>query len=131
MSGYVIRPLPSVTATAVTDGGATEKVVATLANVSTPGPEAEVNLFGHVNITTGTAATAVVVKVRRGTDTSGTEVGTAETDTLAAGNKESIPFNVVDTPGDIAGESYVVTVTETSATADGTVNYAYMGGYID
>ena len=131
MAGYVIRPLPSATATAVADGGAVETAVLTLSGVSVPGPGADVHLMGHVNVTAGTGATAIVVTVRRGTGTAGAIVGVAETDTLAAGNKESIPFDVVDAPGDVAGESYTVTTTETGATADGTVNYVTMGGYVD
>ena len=130
MAGLVPRELTPATATAVTDGGATETVVLTSAGVSTPGPNATVELHGVVNITTGTGGTAVVVNVRRGATASGTEVGTATTDTSTAGDKYTIPFSIEDTPGDVAGLVYSVTVTETGASADGTVNYAVIGGII-
>lgn len=131
MSGYSPIEVPTTAATAVTDGGATETVVLTSAAVSTPGSNASVSLHGVVNITVGTAGVAVVVRVRRGTTAAGTLVGTATTDTAVAASKYTIPFDVIDTPGDVAGQSYVVTVTETSASASGTVNYASIGGFID
>lgn len=128
MPGHNPTEIPVITATAVTDGGATETVVLTLSNVSTPGPGSAVNLFGVVNITVGTNGVAVVVRVRRGTTTSGTLIGTAQTDTGVATDKYTIPFDVEDNVGDEASASYVVTVTETSASADGTVNYVSIGG---
>lgn len=130
MAGYTPRGIPGEHAAAVTDGGATETVVLTLSDVNTPGPGATVNLYGVVNITTGTSSTDVVVRVRRGTTTGGTLIGTATTDTTTAADDYTIPFAVTDTPSDEANASYVVTVTETGAAADGTVNYVSLGGVI-
>ena len=110
------------TATSVTDGGATETVVLTIGGVETNDVQRTVYVHGSLVIDPGTAATAVVVKVRRGTTTAGTEVGSTETQTGAAGNKRVIPFDASDTPGEVSGQSYVVTIVETAATADGTVD---------
>lgn len=129
MAGFLPHVLPSVTASAVSDGGATETVVLTSRPVNTPGPHATVTLFGVVNLTVGTNGVAAVVRVRRGSLT-GTEIGTATTDTGVATDKYTIPFQVVDTSIDEAGAVYVVTVQETSASADGTVNYVTIGGLI-
>ena len=131
MSGYQTRAITSASATAVTDAGATEHVVLTLTGIETPGRNTTVNLIGVLNITVGTNGVAVVVKVRRGTTTSGVEVGTSTTDTGVATDKYTIPIAVTDTLADSAGASYVVTVTETSASADGTVNYVSLGGYMN
>lgn len=125
-----IREIVPTTATAVTDGGATEKVILASSAVSTNYGDSKVTLHGVVNLTPGTAATNVVLRVRRGSGTGGTEVGTATTDTATAGDDYTIPFSVVDQPGEVAGQVYSVTVTETTASADGTVNYAVVGGLV-
>lgn len=130
MTGYAPSEITVSTATAVTDGGAVETVIVSSKPVYTPGPGATVSLFGVVNITTGTAGTAVVVTLRRGSTTAGAVVGTATTDTTTAADHYTIPFEFVDEPGDVADLVYSVTVTETAATADGTVNYASLGGFI-
>lgn len=124
-----IRFNSPATATAVTDGGATETVVLTSNGVQSPNAWATISLTGVVTITPGTSATAVVIRVRRGTVT-GTLVGVAETDTLAAAANGIIPFFFVDTPGDVDGIKYVVTVVETGAAANGTVNYASIQAFI-
>ena len=113
---------PESSATAVTDGGAVETVVLTMAGIDTTPNQSRVLITGIVAITPGTAATAVVVKVRRGTTTAGAEIGTVESQTGAGGAPRVIPYHVEDVPGEVAGQEYVVTVTETSATADGTVS---------
>lgn len=118
-----------MTATAVTDGGATETVVLTSKPVSTQGPGSTVTLFGTLNVTAGTNGVAAIVRIRRGSVT-GTILGVATTDTSVATDKYTIPFNVTDDNLDEAGGLYVVTITETSASADGTVNYVTIGGLI-
>lgn len=130
MTGYAPSEVAVSTATAVTDGGAVETVIVSSRPVNTPGPGATVSLFGVVNITTGTAGTQVVLRFVRGDSAAGVDVGTATIDTTTAADDYTIPFNFTDEPGDVVGLVYSVTVTETSATADGTVNYASIGGFI-
>lgn len=79
-------------------------------------------ICGTVNILAGTATTAVTVRVRRGEGITGTVVGIAALHTLAAAATASIPFEAVDTavPGD--NQVYSVTVQQTAATGNGTVN---------
>ena len=117
-----INITPPATAASVTDGGAAETVVLTIDGVDVNDPQSRVYIHGSLVIDPGTASTAIVVKVRRGTTVAGVQVGSTETQTGAAGNKRVIPFDATDIPGAVAGESYVVTVTETSATADGTLD---------
>ena len=109
---------------AVNTGTNTETTV-----LSTPMPDVVepvdhgVLVSGSLNITAGTGTTAVVVKVRQGVGTGGTQVASM-TVTLAAGNSASIPFSVLDlAPGANPGR-YTVTVTQTGGTAAGTVNQA-------
>jgi hypothetical protein len=110
------------TATAVTDGGTAETVVLTTDPIIVPSYQRKVTISGYLNITPGTSAVSCVIKVRRGTTTSGTQVGSTETALTIATDNISIPFLVSDQPGDSAGVQYVVTVAEGSAGANGTVN---------
>lgn len=75
-------------------------------------------ITGVINMIAGTGTTAVVVKCKT---SGGTQVGISETDTLAAGASENIPFVFVDQTG-VPTASYQITVTQTGGTANGTVN---------
>lgn len=78
---------------------------------------------GSLNVTPGATTTAVVVRCRRGNGITGTVVGVSETDTLAAGNSATIPFDFTDSAApanSFAG--YSITVQQTGGTAAGTVN---------
>lgn len=104
-----------------------ETVVATLSGVSSRRAGQKVHLEGHVNITTGTSTTAVVLRIRQDSLT-GTVVDTVETDSLAAaaaGNPED-HFISADFPGagELSLKTFVLTVTQTGAAANGTVNLA-------
>jgi hypothetical protein len=102
----------------------TETVVLTLPAVSTNGPGDTVSIQGIVDMTYGTGTTAVTVRVRRGTGITGTLVGTADPWNVTAGNTSEQTFAVEDTPGEVAGQAYVVTVQQTAATANGSVLHA-------
>ena len=126
---YPVKEVVPATASAVADGGAVETVVLTLAGVGTAGPGGRVTLHGLVNVTAGTGATALVVKVREGATPAGLEVGTATTDTAVAADSYTVAVDVSLGNVDVAGQDFVLTVTETAATAAGTVNYAFLGGF--
>lgn len=100
-----------------------ETVVATLAGVSTGQPGQTVGLRGSARITTGTNTTAVTLRVRRDSLT-GTLVGeaTAEQIEAAAGSTEGHDIYVEESsPGEFIGRTYVLTVEQTAATANGNV----------
>lgn len=121
-----LREFGPFSAAAVTDGGGTETVILTVGPVNTDDPADVVSIFGYLELTTNaTAATAVVVKIRKGTTTGGTQIGTTETVTATTSSKYGIPFAAKDTPGEVAGQNYVVTVAETGGGANtGTVDVA-------
>jgi len=102
----------------------TETVALVTPPVSTTYSGDQIDIEGKINVTAGTSTTAVVLRVRRGNGITGTVVGVAETDTEAAGASGSFPLQVVDTPGDVAGQVYSLTVQQTAATGNGTVNAA-------
>lgn len=102
----------------------TETVALVTPPVSTTYGSDAIEIEGKLNVTAGTGTTACVLRIRRGNGITGTIVGVAETDTLAAGSSESFPLEGVDTPGDVAGQVYSLTVQQTAATGNGTVNSA-------
>ena len=93
-------------------------------NVSVDNASANILLEGNVDITTGAATTALTVQVRRGATLAGPVVGVAEVPGAGAAARVVVPLQVIDSPGEVAGQVYSLTVTQTAATGNGTVNSA-------
>ncbi len=105
-----------------------ETVVATVSGVGTYRPGEIVRLRGEAKLTTGTATTAVTPRVRRDSVT-GTVVNEANAITIgaAAGSTESFEVQCEDSfSGEVAGQTYVLTLEQTGASANGTAVYAYL-----
>lgn len=112
-----------VAASAVNVPTTTETVVVTMTAFTENQPQGQgIQFDGNINMTVGTAGTAVTVRVRRGVDTTGTLIGVAQAQTVAAGNTVNIPIAELDTVVVQQNVTYVVTVQQTAATANGTVN---------
>lgn len=111
--------------------GSTEVVVATLSGVVTPYGPGTVNLSGAAFVTTGTTTTAVVCRIRRASLT-GTLVGdqTGQPVVAAAGSANWYPVVAQDTPGDVTGYTYVLTVTDTGGGTGGTTVTAYLNAVV-
>jgi hypothetical protein len=75
-------------------------------------------IHGYVNVLSGATGGAYTLKVRQGTTTAGTQVGTSDTITLPATTNMSIPFSKQDNSAAGAG-SYCVTLT--AAGSNGTM----------
>lgn len=111
----------------------TETVAATVAGVSTPRANVKVGLKATVQVTTGTNTTALTVRLRRGTAITDTLVGEANPVQVAAaaGSTEECTIMWEDAPGDVAGQSYVVTIQQTAASANGSILAAYIQADVD
>lgn len=98
-----------------------ETVLATVSGVSTP-RKTTVNVKAWAQVTTGTNTTALTPRIRRGVDATGTLVGEGNPVTIgaAAGGTEDLEIRVSDPGVDLANASYVLTVVQTGATANGT-----------
>ncbi len=96
----------------------TETVACTVAGVTIFAGE-NVRLLGFTQMTTGTGTTSLTVRLRRGTSTAGTLVGAAVTIQTTAGNTVAVPIGGEDSPGELASGSYVLTVQQVAATANG------------
>lgn len=101
----------------------TETIVATVPGVNTPRPGCKVQLFAFAQVTTGTNTTGVIYRWRRGTTITDTVVGESNTEQIeaAAGSTEGHTVAVEDTPGEVAGQTYVFTVQLVAASANGSV----------
>jgi hypothetical protein len=100
-----------------------ETVVATLAGVSTNQPGQTVALKGQVTMTSGTSTTGVTLRIRRD-GIAGAVVGEPPADTLfgAVGTVETHDVYAEDSSaGEFSGRSYVLTVQQTAASANGNV----------
>jgi hypothetical protein len=109
-----------------------ETVVATLTGLSTGQAGQTVAIRGKANITLGTNTTAIVSRIRRDSLT-GTTVGEVQTEQIssAAGSTEDHEIYREDAnAGEFAGRTYVMTVSQTGASANGTVNNASIEGDI-
>lgn len=104
----------------------TETVVATL-NAPTPNRAGVVvTVHGWAQLTAGTGTTAVTARIRRGTTASGDLVAEGNPVSATAGNTADSVIIVDDTPGEVSTLSYVLTLEQTGATADGTALQATM-----
>lgn len=97
---------------------AVETVVMTLPAITVPA-QTLVVIEGMYDLTTGATTTAVVVRCRRGAAVGGALVGTAITHTIGAAVSGSIAFQFSDTPGEVSGQQYVITATQTGGTSNG------------
>lgn len=103
--------------------GVVETIAATV-QVSTDNPGAVVVLEGNVDVTTGLTVTALTVQVRRGATIAAPVVGVAEVPAEGASARVVLPLQVADSPGEVASQSYILTVTQVGATGNGTINSA-------
>ncbi len=101
----------------------TEVVAATISDVTTPGPGCKVIFRGFAQVTTGTNTTGVTLRIRKGTTISGTLIGEANIEQIeaVAGSTEGHEIATEDSPGEVAYQSYVLTVQQTAASANGAV----------
>lgn len=92
---------------------ATETVVAAIAGLSTDGNADRIEVHGWAQCSDAAGVTNLTARVRRGVDTTGVLVGEANPIAAAASQVVQVDIDVIDAPGDVAGQGYVLTVTAT------------------
>ncbi len=122
-------PIPlaaaSVTVTAaVAVVAATETIIATLPAISPPMLSPTIRLFGVLRMTTAALTTAVTLRIRRGTAITGVLVGTADAVIEAASTLINMTTAGEDSPGEVAGQQYVLTAQATGPAANGSATFA-------
>jgi hypothetical protein len=116
----------AVQATTALPGTAAETAIVNTPLGTFNNPGGQGNLVGGTAVvTTGTGATAVVLRVRQGVGTGGTLVGTF-TVPQAASTVASIPYDFLDSSAlalnsGAAGLQYTLTISQTGGTGAGTV----------
>lgn len=115
------------TATAdVTVPTTTETAAIVSGPVQVPSATCLVHIRGWCQLVTGAAASAVTVRIERGSAAGGTLVGEGNSITLgaAAGSREVMSIEATERRANEESVSYVMTVQQTGATGDGTVSQA-------
>lgn len=74
----------------------------------------------------GTNSTAVALRIRKGTTLTGTIVGNPQAATVTAGNQFNTGYATVDTYALAGNVQYVLTMQLTAASANSTVQEAYI-----
>lgn len=103
-----------------------ETVVCTLSTVTTDKPGQTINLRGLFTLVTGTNTTALTIRIREDSLT-GTVVGEAPVDAVeaAAGSVETHEVYAEHAIGtEVQNKTYVLTVAQTGASANGSVTSA-------
>jgi uncharacterized Zn-binding protein involved in type VI secretion len=99
---------------------AVESIVVTLPGISTDVGNAQVIIEGSIDFLLGATGTEVVVRVRRGTTTAGTEVAKVIFNALTAAKSYGLSVQCQDQQeAEIASGSYVLTVENVGATTEG------------
>lgn len=100
---------------------AAETVVATLV-ITDAAADSAVELEGWCKILTGASTTSIVPRLRRDS-VAGAVVGDANILTIigAVGETHEYGIKAVDTPGEVASQTYVLTIVQTAATGAGTL----------
>lgn len=130
MGGYQPRVIEPVVIGTVNEGGPhIETIAAELTGVSTPGPNATIEIHGYLVVAPSTGATDVWVHVRRGGIT-GPFIGQGATMPVVAGSTYALSLDVVDEPGDVDNETYVLTFYFDSETVAGQVYGGLFSGVI-
>lgn len=112
-------------ALAVKANKAVESVICTLPNVNTDVGSATVILEGSASFLLGATGTEVVVRVRRGTTTAGAVVAKAVFNSLTAAKQYGLSIQALDQQeGEVASQSYVLTVENVGATTEGEATQA-------
>lgn len=116
---------PSVASTTIVNATlvtTAETVVVTTPPFNIPLDYAQIIVMAYAEVfPVGTTTTGIVAKLRRGTTTAGTQLGFNSGGTATPGAAWAWSMLYVDSPGVVAGQQYSVTLSQTAATANGTV----------
>lgn len=96
-----------------------ETVVATLTVGDDTQEGDQIILEGVCQVTPGTACTSIQTRVRRNNLT-GPQVGQTAQQACSAAAPCNVATQVDDTPGEVAGQQYVLTAQQVAATGNGT-----------
>lgn len=102
----------------------TETVILTFPAISTPNAGSQVTIQADMDITWGTGTTTGRFRIRRGTGITGTIVADTGALSYTAGSTYDSSITGEDTPGEVAGQAYVVTVQAAGASGNSTVSLA-------
>lgn len=107
-----------------------ETIIAQTGPIGQAVDNAQVLVFAYALITPGTAATAITVRLRRGTTVASPAINIPVAVGVAAGAPFILNLSYVDSPGVAAGLQYSLSVQFTSATGNSTINDVSISGIV-
>lgn len=104
----------------------TETLVVVGNNLTTPNPNGKAVIRSWVELLVGAGTTAITIAVYSGAAIGGRLVGTKQPEAgdFSAGNTSTFDVEFIDPFSNTSGVQYCVSVTQTGATGNGTVNNA-------
>jgi hypothetical protein len=124
----LIEKVVNFSTTNVTVTTTTETAIISTGALTLPVGTAKIVIRAWAQLTSGAGTTAVTARIRRGSTTAGALVGEANSEAIktAAGSTEPFFIMVTDDRANEASVEYVLTLTQTGATANGTVLQAFI-----
>jgi hypothetical protein len=106
----------------------TETLVVVSSPLTLPGSNAKAVIRGWLDLTVGAATTAITIAVYEGGAIGGRLVGTKQPSAgdFTPGNDAHFEYETVDVIENVGGAQYCMSVTQTGATADGSVTAALL-----
>jgi hypothetical protein len=119
--------LPSVASTTLLTTvltSVTETAFVTAPGINLSLDNAQVWILWMVQLNTGAGTTQIQIKLRRGVDTTGFQVGQNWNNAVAVTTNRQFSGCYIDSPGIVAGQQYTVTALQISSTGNGTFSDA-------
>lgn len=103
-----------------------ETLIASGFSISLPGGNAKAVIRGWFDLTVGTGTTAITIAIYSGGAIGGRLVGTKQPQAgdFTPGSNAHFEYEVIDLLQNVSGAQYCMSVTQTGATADGSVTAA-------
>lgn len=104
----------------------TETLIASGFSISLPGGNAKAVIRAWLDLTVGTGTTAITIAIYSGPAIGGRLVGTKQPQAgdFTPGSNAHFEYEVIDLLQNVSGAQYCMSVTQTGATADGSVTAA-------
>lgn len=115
--------MPRVTTVSSAGGGTitttTETIIATIPGVTTTGPGQSVTLSVAGVLTTGASVNQLTYKCYRSATITGSPIGNNVVVAASASAATPVLAEFLDTPGELANQTYIITATQGAATGNG------------
>jgi hypothetical protein len=122
--GVRLPSVSSITLLTAVLTSATETAFVTSPGLNLSLDNALVQIYWMVQLNTGAGTTQIQIKLRRGIDITGLQVGANWNNVVTASTNRQLSGCYIDTPGIVAGQQYTVTALQIASAGAGTFSDA-------